>query len=45
MIIIFRASSHEEILTLADFYSILDNEFFFDRHPRDNQLEDIDKNL
>ncbi|XP_023334049.1 uncharacterized protein LOC111705652 isoform X2 [Eurytemora carolleeae] len=29
-----RASSHEEILTLADFYSIIDNEFFFDRHPR-----------
>ena len=29
-----RTCTHEGILNLVDFYSIIDNEFFFDRHPR-----------
>ena len=29
-----KASTHEEIMDLCDHYSLIDNEFFFDRHPR-----------
>ena len=28
------ASSHQDIMHCADYYSLTDNEFFFDRHPR-----------
>ena len=28
------ASTHRDIIQCADYYSLIDNEFFFDRHPR-----------
>jgi hypothetical protein len=33
----FRASTHEEIMEQVDFYSTTSNEYFFDRHPRDDR--------
>jgi hypothetical protein len=34
---LLRASTHEEIMEQVDFYSTTNNEYFFDRHPRDDR--------
>ena len=33
--------THEEIMNLVSDYNLIENEFFFDRHPRQSCNEDL----
>jgi hypothetical protein len=39
-----RATNHEEIMELVDFYSPATSEYFFDRHPRNGGFATLNLN-